>query len=250
MEFQKKKLVSLSSCHQHLPRQPPLKLSLQPLLLLLLKSYHFMYIPISPLHHNHQASAPQKIWREHKDKSRLQKILVAVLGSTGAAFLVCVLGLFWLSGKFKEHRKKAARIMSMQREKGRSRGKSKFVSSRKSPGKVSLNPALDLLYLSSLEKDLEQRTTYLNRIPETVNTLSNQSTPKTTMPERQESKQELVMKSDSAIASSSSTREIMPVHDDVESVMCESDGGIYSSGDKIIPIDCHSSDDESFALFC
>ncbi|KAJ6737628.1 FORMIN-LIKE PROTEIN [Salix viminalis] len=174
----------------------------------------------SPLHHNHQASAPQKIWREHKDKSRLQKILVAVLGSTGAAFLVCVLGLFWLSGKFKEHRKKAARIMSMQREKGRSR-----------------------------EKDLEQRTTYLNRIPETVNTLSNHSTPKTTIHERQESKQELVMKSDSAIASSSSTREIMHVHDDVESAMRESDGGIYSSGDKIIPIDCHSSDDESFHSF-
>ncbi|KAJ6673018.1 FORMIN-LIKE PROTEIN [Salix purpurea] len=203
----------------------------------------------SPLHHNHQASATQKIWREHKDKSRLQTILIAVLGSTGAAFLVCVLGLFWLSGKFKEHRKKAARIMSMQREKGRSRGKSKFVSSRKSPGKVSLNPALDLLYLNSLEKDLEQRTTYLNRIPETVNTLSNHSTPKTTIHERQESKQELVMKSDSAIASSSSTREIMPVHDDVESVMCESDGGIYSSGDKIIPIDCHSSDDESLHSF-
>ncbi|KAJ6305921.1 hypothetical protein OIU78_021286 [Salix suchowensis] len=173
----------------------------------------------SPLHHNHQASAPQKIWREHKDKSRLQTILLAVLGSTGAAFLVCVLGLFWLSGKFKEHRKKAARIMSMQREKERSRGKSKFVSSRKSPGKVSLNPALDLLYLNSLEKDLEQRTTYLNRIPETVNTLSNHSTPKTTVHERQESKQELVMKSDSAIASSSSTMEIMPVHDDVESMM-------------------------------
>ncbi|KAJ6397502.1 hypothetical protein OIU77_018503 [Salix suchowensis] len=159
----------------------------------------------SPLHHNHQASAPQKIWREHKDKSRLQTILLAVLGSTGAAFL--------------------------------------------SPGKVSLNPALDLLYLNSLEKDLEQRTTYLNRIPETVNTLSNHSTPKTTVHERQESKQELVMKSDSAIASSSSTMEIMPVHDDVESVMRESDGGIYSSGDKIIPIDCHSSDDESLHSF-
>ncbi|KAF9681568.1 hypothetical protein SADUNF_Sadunf05G0015200 [Salix dunnii] len=203
----------------------------------------------SPLHHNHQASTPQKIWREHKDKSRLQTILIAVLGSTGAAFLVCVLGFFWLSGKFKEHRKKSARIMSMQREKGRSRGRSKFVSSRKSPGKVSLNPALDLLYLNSLEKDLEQRTTYLNRIPETVNTLSNHSTPKTTIHERQESKEELALKSDSANASSSSTREIMHVHDDVESVMCESDGGIYSSGDKIIPIDCHSSDDESFHSF-
>ncbi|KAL3591180.1 hypothetical protein D5086_009820 [Populus alba] len=203
----------------------------------------------SPPHHNHQASPPHKIWREHEDKSRLETILVAVLGSIGAAFLICVLGLIWFSGKFMEQRKKSARKTSEQRKRGRSRGESKFVSSQKSPSKVSLNPALDLLYLNSIEKDLEQQTTYLNRIPETVNTLSNHSTPKSTIHERQESKQELVMKSDSDNASSSSTREIKHVHDNLESVMYESDGGNSSSGDKIIPAECHSSDDESFHSF-
>ncbi|KAH8507286.1 hypothetical protein Peur_049323 [Populus x canadensis] len=204
----------------------------------------------SPPHHNHQASPPHKIWRgEHEDKSRLETILVAVLGSIGAAFLFCVLGLIWFSGKFMEQRKKSARKTSKQRKRGRSRGESKFVSSQRSPSKVILNPALDLLYLNSIEKDLEQQTTYLNRIPETVNTLSNHSTPKSTIHERQESKQVLVMKSDSDNASSSSTREIKHVHDNLESVMYESDGGNSSSGDKIIPAECHSSDDESFHSF-
>nr|AXY97668.1 Formin-likey 2 family protein [Populus tomentosa] len=174
----------------------------------------------SPPHHNQQASPPHKIWREHEDKSRLETILVAVLGSIGAAFLFCVLGLIWFSGKFMEQRKKSARKTSKQRKRGRSR-----------------------------EKDLEQQTTYLNRIPETVNTLSNHNTPKSTIHERQESKQELVMKSDSDNASSSSRREIKHVHDNLESVMYESDGGNSSSGDKIIPAECHSSDDESFHSF-
>lgn len=203
----------------------------------------------SPLHHKHLAPPPHKIQKEHKDKSRLKRILVAVLVSAGAAFLVCALGLIWFSGKFREHRKKSARIMSVHRKKGRTRGKSKFVSSQKSAGKVSLNPALDLLYLNSLEKDLEQQTTYLKQTPETVNTLSNHSTPKSSMNERQESKQELIVKSDSDNASSSSTREITSVHGDGESVKYESDGGNSSSGDKIIPTECHSSDDESFHSF-
>ncbi|KAJ6434473.1 hypothetical protein OIU84_018063 [Salix udensis] len=55
--------------------------------------------------------------------------------------------------------------------------------------------------------------------------------------------------SDSDNASSSPTREIMSVHGDGESVKYESDGGNSSSGDKIIPVECHSSDDESFHSF-
>uniref|UniRef100_A0A6N2LGM5 Formin-like protein n=1 Tax=Salix viminalis TaxID=40686 RepID=A0A6N2LGM5_SALVM len=203
----------------------------------------------SPLHHKHPAPPPHKIQKEHKDKSRLKRILVAALVSAGAAFLVCVLGLIWFSGKFREYRKKSARIMSVHRKKGRTRGKSKFVSSQKSASKVSLNPALDLLYLNSLEEDLEQQTSCLKQTRETVSTLSSHSTPKSSIHERQESMQGSMAESDSDNASSSPTREIMSVHGDGESVKYESDGGNSSSGDKIIPIECHSSDDESFHSF-
>ncbi|KAJ6694349.1 hypothetical protein OIU85_005070 [Salix viminalis] len=139
--------------------------------------------------------------------------------------------------------------MSVHRKKGRTRGKSKFVSSQKSASKVSLNPALDLLYLNSLEEDLEQQTSCLKQTRETVRTLSSHSTPKSSIHERQESMQGSMAESDSDNASSSPTREIMSVHGDGESVKYESDGGNSSSGDKIIPIECHSSDDESFHSF-
>lgn len=210
-----------------------------------------LHIHANPHHPSHRSSSniPQhdKAQKENGGKDRVRTILVAVILSAGAVFLVCGLGFIWLCKKRRKMRKKPTRILSVYSKKGGTRGKLKNVSTQNSASKVSRNPGLDLFYLNSLGKDLEQQTC-LKQITEPVNTSSYDSTPKCTMHEMEEPIQEHV-KIDSENASSSSTREITSVHEDAESLIYESDGGNSSSEGKIIPIECHSSDDESFHSF-
>ncbi|OMP03278.1 Actin-binding FH2/DRF autoregulatory [Corchorus olitorius] len=173
---------------------------------------------------------PHKTPKGNSDKGgKVRRILVPVLVSAGAAFLACLLGVICFCGKIKKHRKKYSTTSFLTyKKKGRSKGKSKsksnkYASSTNSSSKVSLNPSLDLFYLNSLGGvDLEQQ---------------NGETEKTS------NKEEVGMQ-ESDNASSSSTREIMSVHEEVESDRYDSDGV-----DKIIPIESHSSDDESFHSF-
>lgn len=188
-------------------------------------------------HHPSQQSNPKphhKIQKESTDKGRVRRVLLPVLVSTGAVFVACVLGVIWVCCNRKYH-KKSIRTMSVFGKKGRIKGTSKYASSQRSTSKVNLNPSLDLFYLNSLGGDLEQQTSCLKPINENVTTSS---------------KKQEVIKSESDNASSSSTREITSVHEDAaDSIKYQSDGGNSSSGDKIIPIECHSSDDESFHSF-
>lgn len=208
-----------------------------------------------PAHHHPRRSYPvpqhHKIHKENTNKGRVGRILLPVLVSTGSVFVVCVLGFIWVCCNRKHH-KKSGRTMSVFRKNGRSKGKSKYVSSQKSTSKVNLNPGLDLFYLNSLGVDLEQQASCLKPSNENVNASSNHSsTQNYALHERDISNQE-VIKSESDNASSSSTREITSVHEDVDvadSIKYESDGGESSYGDKIIPIECHSSDEESFHSF-
>ncbi|KAE8010235.1 hypothetical protein FH972_006621 [Carpinus fangiana] len=208
-------------------------------------------IHANPHHPSHRPSSniPQhdKAQKENRGKDRVRTILVAVILSAGAVFLVCALGFIWLCKKRRKQREKRTRIISVYGKKGGTRGKLKNVSTQNSASKVSRNPGLDLFYLNSLGKDLEQQTC-LKQITEPVNTSSYDSTPKCTMHEMEDPIQEHV-KIDSDNASSSSTREITSVHEDAESLIYESDAGNSSSRGKIIPIECHSSDDESFHSF-
>ncbi|PON39489.1 Formin, FH2 domain containing protein [Parasponia andersonii] len=183
------------------------------------------------------------------DRGRVKRILIAVLVSAGAATLVCVVVLIWVCKNYRKDQKKPKRRTSVY---GKTRGRSKCVSFKKSANKVSLNPGLDLFYLDSLGKDLEQQpqlSSCLKQIPETINTSLNHSIPNDvtyTLSEREESVQE-PMKPEFDNISNSSTREIMSVHEDADSISQECACLTSPSGVKIVPIECHSSDDdESF----
>ena len=214
--------------------------------------------PHPPPHHSSPILAHHKTQKEDGDKDKVRTILIATSVSAGAAFLVCALGLFWVCKKHRKDRKKPTRIVSVYSKKGGTRSKVKNVSAQNSASKVSQNTGLDLFYLNSLGTDLEQQACYLKQSCETVNTSSNHSTPKFTLVEREESTREL-LRIEYDNASSSSTKEITSVHEDVESIKYESesdgdgdgdgDGDKSSSGDKIIPLECHSSDEESFHSF-
>lgn len=188
-------------------------------------------------HHPSPRSNPKphhNIQKESTEEGRVRRVLLPVLVSTGALFVLCVLGLIWVCCN-RKHDKKSIRTMSAFGKKGRIKGISKYVSSQRSTRKVNLNPSLDLFYLNSLGVDLEQQSSCLKPINENVTTSS---------------KNQEVIKSESDNASSSSTREITSVHEDAaDSIRYQSDGGNSSSGDKIIPIERRSSDDESFHSF-
>ena len=195
---------------------------------------HIHAHPHPPSHRS--SSIPPHHKKQDGDRGRVRTILIATIVSAGAAFLVCALGLIWVCRKRRKDRKKPSRIASVYSKKGGTRSKLKNVSTQNSASKVSQNTGLDLFYLNSLGNDLEQQACYLKQTCENVNTSSNHSTPKFTLLEREESKQEL-LRIESDNASSSSTREITSVHEDNESIKYESDGGNSSSGDKIIPME-------------
>ncbi|BFG36916.1 hypothetical protein CerSpe_231900 [Prunus speciosa] len=204
-----------------------------------------------PPHRLHSIPKPHTIPRE--DKGRITRILVAILVSAGAATVICVLSLIWACRKYKKAKKKPTRVISVYSKKGGARGGSKYGSSQKSASKVSLNPGTtDLMYIESLGMDLEQQQLSCPKETcETVNTSPNLSTARCTFLEREEPNQELIKSEfDDNASSSSSTREIMSVHEDIaEPIKYESNCANSSTTEKVIPIDSFSSDDESFHSF-
>lgn len=178
-----------------------------------------------PRHHSHWNS-PLNNKTHGEDRGRAKRILVAVLVSVGiAATLICACGLILVCRNFRNQRKKPKRAMPLcSKTKGTGGG-----SYQNSSSKVSLNSGgLDLFYLNALGNDIEQQDCSLKRTCENSTECYDN-------------------------VSSSYTKEILPVHEDVEeSVNCESESESDSndkscSRDKIIPEEeCHSSDDESF----
>ncbi|CAI0551190.1 unnamed protein product [Linum tenue] len=134
--------------------------------------------------------------------------------------------LIWFRNHQRQSRGKTLSVGSKKWRRSSRGKKSKYLAS--SGNKVSLNPGLDFLHPNSLGKHSEQETSQTTEALKQTN-------------------------SSSSSASSSSTREIASVHGDAEEcVEYESDGGKSVSScreDKIIPIECHSSDDESFHSF-
>ncbi|KAL2325531.1 hypothetical protein Fmac_024589 [Flemingia macrophylla] len=171
--------------------------------------YHPQHHKNPPLHKTH-----------HKDSGRTKSILIAVLVSAGVATLVIACGLFLVWRKFSNRAKKPKRTMPLCSNKSKGSGGG-FQSSS---SKVSLNSGLDLFYLNALGEDIEQHACNLKKTCKDGLEYDNVSGP--------------------------STKEIASVHEDVESVKGddESVGGNFS-GDRIVPEDCHSSDNESFHSF-
>ncbi|GMN43900.1 hypothetical protein TIFTF001_013100 [Ficus carica] len=209
------------------------------------------HIPAHPhngRHGLHSLHPPHKI-RNDGQKDRVRRVLIAVLVSIGAATLICVVGLIWAWKKYKKHQKKSKRRVSVY---GKTRGRSK--STKPKASKVSLNPGLDLLYLDSLGKDLEQQpqaqpSSCMKKSCETL----DKSSSNVTLPDRRaEFARESEPKLEFDNVSSSSTREITSVHEDGgDSVNNEYDclTSPSPSGDKIVPIESRFSDDESFHSF-
>ncbi|KAK9016963.1 hypothetical protein V6N11_079454 [Hibiscus sabdariffa] len=159
---------------------------------------------------------PYRVRKEKADKGRLKRILIPVLVSAGAVSLACVLGVLCFCGKIKKYKMK-----SMQ--KGRMNGESKCLTSQ--------DPGLDLFYLHSLGVSLEQQQACLKQGDETEKSSPNQH--------------EEVGGQASDTGSDYSTMEIKSIHEDVELGRLGSDGGKSSA----TPIECHSSDNESFHSF-
>ncbi|KAB2630200.1 formin-like protein 11 [Pyrus ussuriensis x Pyrus communis] len=195
-------------------------------------------------HHPHRLRSitkPQNIHRE--DRGGITRILVAVLASTGAAVVICVLGIICGCRKHRKHEKKPTRVISVVGKKG----------GAKSASKVRLNPATttttDLIYLESLGMDLEQQHQQISCSKETCETVT--SSRNHTLLEREETNQEVIKSEFNDACSSSSTREIMSIHEDMiaESVKYDSDCVSSATGDKITLVNSYSSDDESFHSF-
>ncbi|CAN0897142.1 Formin-like protein 11 [Linum grandiflorum] len=187
-----------------------------------------------PLHHPMAIVQPH-IQEEDRNKKgkRFRRAIVAIVASAGAALVVSVMLLIWFYGKFRKHQRGTGGggALSVHSKKWRIRGKSKskHLTSHSSGSQVNLNPGIDFLYQNPL---LLGRGTEQESIPECV------------LVEETENGGE------NSCAGSSSTREIVSVHGDAEeSVRYDSDEENPSCGEKIIPIECHSSDDESFHSF-
>lgn len=171
-----------------------------------------------PQHHKH----PPLHKTHHEDRVRAKRILIAVLVSAGVAtILIGACGLFFLWRKFSNHAKKPKRTMPLC-----SKSKESGGAYQSSTNKVSLNSGLDLFYLNALGEDIEQHSCNLKKTCKDGLECDN--------------------------VSGCSTKEIASVHEDVEESVkgeVESDAGNSSSGDRIIPEDFHSSDNESFHSF-
>lgn len=201
---------------------------------------HVYAHPFPPRHRSHFNPPAHKL--QHKDRGRIQAILVGALVSAGVATVICALGLIWFFRKCRKHARKPKRTMPLCSKNGGSGGTYENSSSQ-----VGLNTALDPFYLNSLGEDVERHTCSLKQTCETVNTSSDHSSiPKCAIYEKMELNQEMIS-SGYDNASSSSTKEILSVQEDAESGKHEpeSDDG----GDKIVTMERHSSETESFHSF-
>ncbi|KAK4273440.1 hypothetical protein QN277_021844 [Acacia crassicarpa] len=199
---------------------------------------HVYAHPFPPRHRSHFNPSARK--PQHKDRGRAQAILVGVLVSAGVASVICALGLFWYFRKCRKHARKPKRTMPLCSTNGGSGG-------TYSSSQVGLNSAPDLFYLNAIGDDIEQHACSLKQTSETVITSSNHSSiPKCVIYEKVELNQE-VISSGYDNASTSSTKEILSIHEDAESVKHESESD--DGGDKITTMERQSSETESFHSF-
>ncbi|KAL2661301.1 hypothetical protein AAZV13_03G194200 [Glycine max] len=188
--------------------------------------------PASELHvhphsyHSHRNLPLHKILKEDKGMAK-RTTIVAVVVPGGVATLICALGCVCVCKKFRNHKRKPNRTMPLFSKNERTGCTSTY---QNSSSNVSLNSAPDLFYLTCLKQtcDTQNRST------------STHDSPKRTIYEKKVLRKE---EYDKASTSSSSTKEILSVHEDLE-YQC----GKASSGEKTVLRGCHSlpSDNESF----
>ncbi|XP_010546713.1 PREDICTED: formin-like protein 11 [Tarenaya hassleriana] len=195
--------------------------------------------PIPP-HFRRPLPKPSHRWRQHefqkpkREEGIGKKILVPVLIATASAigFVACVLGLFCLGVKIRKRRNSVT--SSFKRRKGKSQNSS--------TRKVSVNPTLDFLYLNSTGVDLERQCS--DSVKETRGAEKGLSYNNGGLLEEEVKKRETEISPDSDNASSSSTKEIVSVHENDEQAVDS------VSGFVVVPPESDSSDNESFHSFC
>ncbi|KAE9611937.1 putative formin, FH2 domain-containing protein [Lupinus albus] len=158
--------------------------------------------PLAPHFHPHSYHHPLLNNKTHEDKGKAKRVLVAIVVSVGIATLICVCGLILVCRKLRNNRKKPKRTMPLCSSKNKGSGGGTY---QNQSSKVSLNSGgLDLFYVNVLGDDIEQQGCSL----------------KITCENKTECYDNV---------SSSSTKEILHVHEYVEE---ESVKNEYESGDE------------------
>ncbi|CAL0300098.1 unnamed protein product [Lupinus luteus] len=172
-------------------------------------------------HHSHWNPPFHNKTHAKEDRGKDKRILIAVLVSVGVATLVCACGLILVCRNFRNNRKKPKRTIPLCTKNKEPDGVTGTYQN--SSNKVSLNSGgLDLSYVNALDDDIEQQGCNSKRTCKNdIECYDN--------------------------VSSSSTKEILSVHEDEGKSVVK---GEYEScsKDKITPLEeeYHSSDDESF----
>ncbi|KAL5155984.1 Formin-like protein 11 [Glycine soja] len=190
-------------------------------------------VPAPELHvqphsyHPHRNMPLHKILQ--KDRGRAKRTtLVAVVVPGGVATLICALGCVCVCKKFRNQKRKPNRTMPLFSKNERTGGTSTY---QNPSSNVSLNSAPDLIYLTCLKQTCGTQNS---------STSSHCSQQRTIYEKKVLHREEY----DKVSTSSSSTKEILSVHEDLE----YDGGGKASSGEKTVLQGCHSlsSDSESF----
>ncbi|TMW95896.1 hypothetical protein EJD97_008211 [Solanum chilense] len=195
-------------------------------------SHHYPFIP-----------AAHRVREKRRGKST--RVLTAVLVSVGISTALCAIALFWGCKKFKKQRKKSTRSVSLfSSEAGSVCSRSRYGSSQNSVKKVTSDPGPDLFYLDSLDVALESSESIcLNKSSVIEKIDSNEDIANNTLSEKDEQEQ-VISVSMPDDDNCSGVGEIVCVYESADSMKCDINDCNSSSGDKIVPEEVHSSDDE------
>ncbi|KAK6805002.1 hypothetical protein RDI58_002786 [Solanum bulbocastanum] len=195
-------------------------------------------------HSHHHPFIPAAHRVREKRRGRSTRVLTAVLVSAGISTALCAIALFWGCKKFKKQRKKSTRSVSLFSSEAGSVCRSRYGSSQNSVKKVTSDPGPDPFYLDSLEVALESSESIcLNKSFVIEKIDSNENIASNTLSEKDEQEQEISvsMPDDD---NCSGVGEIVCVYESADSMKCDINDCNSSSGDKIVPEEAHSSDDE------
>ncbi|OIT04095.1 PREDICTED: formin-like protein 11 [Nicotiana attenuata] len=201
-------------------------------------------------HHNPFIPAGLGI-KERRRKNNTSRVLAVVLVSAGISTALCAIALFFGCKKFRKQRKKTTRSVSLFSSEAGSVCRSRYASSQNSVKKVSSDPGPDLFYLDSLEVALESSEPIcLKQNSVTEKIYSSENIANSTLSEKAEPEQEISVSKPDGDNKCLSVGEIVCIYESADSVKCEIDDCNSSNGDKIVPEEAHSSDDELFHSLC
>ncbi|KAK3041966.1 hypothetical protein RJ639_002274 [Escallonia herrerae] len=199
-------------------------------------------------HRSHLLPRLRRIPKEEREQGSVRRTLVAILVPSGAVFVLSILGIIWGCRRFRKQRRRSTTTVSIiHSTEGGTRSRSKYVSSQVK--KVNSDPGPDPFYLDSIGTALEPQPYSIKINSGTLDRFVVQNTSDWTLHEAKETEKQ-VKRSEHDNVSSSAVGEILTDHETAESIEYKPDGCSSPSGCEVIPVEAHSSDDESFHSFC